>query len=717
VLLFLNNDTLVGDGWLGSLLGSLQRRPSAGVVGSQVYGSDGGLLESGGIFWGNGDVWNHGRGFGPERWFELDHEREVDYVSGCAMAIRRELWQQLEGFDTRYRPAYCEDADFCLRARQAGQTVVVQPQSRILHLEGLSNARSTDAGLKRYQLTNLDQLRQRWSRLLLTEQPIDMSLQLLASDRGLRRGPVALVVDHYFPMPDRDAGSRCTQALVSSLLALGFKVIFLPENFAPMDSYRRRLESWGVLCLWGEALSQTWPQWLGNQVERVDLILYNRPHITARFLPTLSRMYPAAHRLYNIHDLHGWREELEASQPRHLPEVLAPPPEPAPHLEALCTAQEQQILRQMHGVISISTKETALLRRHFTGGVHTLPGYICRWRGGAAGREDASAAVMFVGGFAHRPNRAGLKWFLERVWPLLVGDGPSSIRLVVVGSNCPEELEKQLLATEGVQWEGEVSDARLADLYGRTRLSLAPLPYGAGLKGKVVEALSWGHRVVGSAYAFEGLDEEPFSAPELARRCCSGPEEFVAAIREGLAIDAVEAEALDQQCHGFIERCFSAEAQQQALRELLPAGLKPKSIKTEALALPKAWQTQHQGPAAELLASSSGLSPDGWLESNNKLVLKLPGDSMELRLALYLPETGQITGKTEVELELGDGQEVLSRARMPLIRGLNRAALRLAETGNEIVTLRVLGFYRYQTEQKRDQRELLAVLSELHVHC
>ena len=75
VLLFLNNDTLVGNGWLGALLASLNRRPGAGVVGSQVYSSDGKLLESGGIIWANGDVWNHGQGFKPQRWFELDHER------------------------------------------------------------------------------------------------------------------------------------------------------------------------------------------------------------------------------------------------------------------------------------------------------------------------------------------------------------------------------------------------------------------------------------------------------------------------------------------------------------------------------------------------------------------------------------------------------------------------------------------------------------------
>lgn len=711
VLLFLNNDTLVGDGWLEALMGSLRRRPGVGVVGSQVYGSDGGLLESGGIFWGNGDVWNHGRGFGPERWFELDHEREVDYVSGCAMAIRRELWQQLEGFDTRYRPAYCEDADFCLRARAAGSAVLVQPQSRILHLEGLSNARSTDAGLKRYQTVNLEQLRQRWSRVFLSEQPVDMSRQLLASDRGLRRGPVALVVDHYFPTPDRDAGSRCTLALVSSLLALGFKVIFLPENFAAMASYRRRLESWGVLCLWGAGISQNWPGWLEKQVERIDVILYNRPHITARFLPTLTRLYPDAYRVYNTHDLHGLREQLEARQGDGPGHRLLPPEEPADSLEALCTDQERLILQQVHAVMSISPKETALLRRHLRGGVHTVPGYISRWRGAGALREEAGQSVLFVGGFGHKPNRVGLRWFLEQVWPLLAAD----VRLIVVGSNCPPELELLLRGTAGVQFEGSVSDQKLAELYGRTRLSLAPLPYGAGLKGKVVEALSWGHRVVGSAYAFEGLEQEPFAVPAIARRCCSTPEEFAVAIREGLAMPAAEAEALDRACQTFIERCFSAKAQQKALRRLLPAGLL-QAQDQQQVEVTAPWPEAMQGAKSagvQLLANSRGLGHDGWLESDNLLVLKLEKGTRQLRLGLYLPETGEIAGEASLELELGDGERTVLRARMALKRGVNRAALALPESINTLATLTTRSFYRYRPEGQADQRQLLAVLSEL----
>lgn len=710
ILIFLNNDTLVGDGWLVRLLGSFRRRPGAGVVGSQVYASDGGLLESGGILWGNGDVWNHGRGFDSQRWFELDHEREVDYVSGCAMAIRRELWQCLGGFDVRFRPAYCEDADFCLRAREAGQAVIVQPQSRILHLEGLSNARSTDAGLKRYQLTNLGQLRKRWSRLLLTEQPIDMSRQLLASDRGLRRGPVALIVDHYFPTPDRDAGSRCTLSLVSSLLALGFKVIFIPDNFASFEPYRRRLEEWGVLCLWGDEMSMRWYEWLEKQIPKVDLILYNRPHVADRFLAPLCRLYPEAFRLYNIHDLHGLRQRLEVEHADGLPASLSSLSISPTTLAELCTEQELRILPQMQGIITLSEKETNLLRRHFPSIVHTVPGYIMRWRGHGASRDFAAEKLLFVGGFAHKPNRLGLEWFLQTVWPHL----PERVQLIVVGSNCPPELESRLMSTSRVLYAGSVNDQRLAELYASTRISLAPLPYGAGLKGKVIEALSWGHRVLGSEYAFEGLDHQPYAAPVIAIRCCRSAEEYVAAVTEALAMDPAEGSQLDAACKDFIERCFSREAQQHALKALLPDALSQKQRPASVDTMP--WPDAVRGGAqrgVKLLSSSYGLCSDGWLESSNQLALELTPGVTELWLGFYIPDLAEIDGKAALELELGDGQEILMRGRLAIQSGETRTTLSLPGGVTHLATLSVCSFYSYQPSDQGDVRQLVAVLSEL----
>ena len=206
LLLLLNNDTLVGDHALDRLWQSLERHPEAGVVGAAVWGADGLPLEVGGIVWADGEVWNHGRGFPPEHWFALDYERQTDYVSGCALAIKLKLWQELEGFDPRYRPAYCEDTDLCLRVWEAGHTVLVEPQARILHLEGLSHSRSTAGGLKAHQLSNLQVLRQRWQERLDLQHPPKGMPWLLAADRGLLGRPLALLM-----LPEAEAMAQCQQ--------------------------------------------------------------------------------------------------------------------------------------------------------------------------------------------------------------------------------------------------------------------------------------------------------------------------------------------------------------------------------------------------------------------------------------------------------------------------------------------------------------------------
>jgi len=206
LLLLLNNDTLVGDHVLDRVAESFQRHPEAGVVGAAFWGVDGLPQEVGGIVWASGQVWNHGRGFPPEQWFALGYERQCDSVSGCGLAIRTEFWQQLGGFDPRYCPAYCEDTDLCLRVREAGLSVWVQPAARILHLEGLSHSRRTDQGLKQHQLRNLQQLKERWQQVLDTEQPPDGMPWLLAADRGLLGRPLALLLQ-----PSQETEPSCHQ--------------------------------------------------------------------------------------------------------------------------------------------------------------------------------------------------------------------------------------------------------------------------------------------------------------------------------------------------------------------------------------------------------------------------------------------------------------------------------------------------------------------------
>ena len=206
LLLLLNNDTLVGDHAFDRLAESFQRHPDAGVVGAAFWGVDGLPQEVGGIVWASGEVWNHGRGFKPELWFALVYERQCDYVSGCGLAIRRNLWRKLGGFDERYRPAYCEDTDLCFRVREAGHEVWVQPQARILHLEGLSHSRDARQGLKQHQMQNLKKLKETWEQVLDTQQPPVSMPWLLAADRELLGRPMALLLQ-----PNSEDAKICRQ--------------------------------------------------------------------------------------------------------------------------------------------------------------------------------------------------------------------------------------------------------------------------------------------------------------------------------------------------------------------------------------------------------------------------------------------------------------------------------------------------------------------------
>jgi GT2 family glycosyltransferase len=235
LLLLLNNDVLVGDHALDRIAGTFADHPAAGVVGSALWSADGRPQEVGGLVWADRQVWNHGRNAPPEHGFALAYERQCDYVSGCALAIRRQLWQELEGFDPRYRPAYAEDTDLCLRVRQAGQQVWVQPAARILHLEGLSHSRSTEQGLKTHQLRNLEQLKQQWQFTLDTEQPPAGHPWLLAADRGLLGRPLALLLQ-----PTAEAIATCRQR--------GYGVLALGES--PQADVLGLPLGWGGLERW-----------------------------------------------------------------------------------------------------------------------------------------------------------------------------------------------------------------------------------------------------------------------------------------------------------------------------------------------------------------------------------------------------------------------------------------------------------------------------------
>ena len=244
-LFFLNNDTLVQEGWLDELVETFEQVPNVGIAGSKLLFENGQLQEAGGIVWRLGDAWNWGRGRDPND-PAFCFLRDADYVSGAALMIERKLFKDLRGFDERYVPAYYEDTDLAFRVRATGKRVVVQPASQLVHLEGITSGTDTGAGMKRYQVINHGKFYQRWKDTLITHRFNGEQAEQEA-ERLVRRR--AYFIDDSVPTPDQDAGSIAAIAHMRALMELGYKVVFLAaDNMSKIHPYTAQLEKLGIEC-------------------------------------------------------------------------------------------------------------------------------------------------------------------------------------------------------------------------------------------------------------------------------------------------------------------------------------------------------------------------------------------------------------------------------------------------------------------------------------
>ena len=220
----LNNDTEVMPGAIDALVQLFRARPDAGIVGARLLYPNGRQQEAGGIIWKDGQAWNYGR-FEDPRQPEYCYVREADYISGAAIMVPRLLWDRLGGFDEHYVPAYCEDSDLAFRVRREVLKVLYQPKALIIHHEGVSHGTDVNSGFKAYQIQNGKKFTERWKDVLLKEHLPAATRIMRARDRSLGK-KVTLVIDHYVPEPDRDAGSRTMIKFMEILLTMGRLVKF-----------------------------------------------------------------------------------------------------------------------------------------------------------------------------------------------------------------------------------------------------------------------------------------------------------------------------------------------------------------------------------------------------------------------------------------------------------------------------------------------------------
>jgi len=494
---FLNNDTEVTPDWLSSLVTLMEKDRTIGMAGSKLVYPDGRLQEAGGIIWQDASGWNYGHKQDPEA-PEFNYVKEVDYISGASIMVRKSLWQQLGGFNEMYNPAYCEDSDLAFSVRKEGYKVVYQPLSKVVHFEGFSHGTDTDvqegaANVKSYQKTNSLKFAEKWHSVLQQQFASGIN-PYWTRDRSHNKRTI-VVIDHYVPHFDKDAGSRTTFQYLELFVELGLNVKFIGDNFYRHEPYTTILQQKGIEVLYGSYYAENWLNWLKDNDQYIDFIFLNRPHISIKYIdPIKNNLHGKI--FYYTHDLHFYRELMEY-------EVTKDPKKLKSSLQWKET--EYTLFNDSDVVLTPSSKEKDILQPDFPGKpVEVMPAFfyssIAEPIRNFAERND----ILFVGGFTHTPNLDAILWFANEVLPLIVENQPD-IRLIVVGSNVPDAIKN--LASSNIVIRGFVPDAELHQIYDSVRLAVIPLRFGAGVKGKTVESLSRGLPIVSTSFGIEGLED------------------------------------------------------------------------------------------------------------------------------------------------------------------------------------------------------------------
>jgi GT2 family glycosyltransferase len=149
VLIPLNDDTICTPGVVGRLVETLDESSDIGIVGCKILYPDKKTLQHAGG-WINPNGKTHHFGYREVDEGQYDQRRDVDYVTGCMFAIRRELLERIGMLDDRYFPIYYEEVEFAVRARKNGYRVVYEPGAVLYHLESMTEVLGSPNYLYRY---------------------------------------------------------------------------------------------------------------------------------------------------------------------------------------------------------------------------------------------------------------------------------------------------------------------------------------------------------------------------------------------------------------------------------------------------------------------------------------------------------------------------------------------------------------------------------------
>jgi GT2 family glycosyltransferase len=489
-LYFLNNDTRILENCLESLLKLIVNNPQVGAVGSKLIYANSKQQEAGGIIWNSADGWNYGRLDSPEE-PEYNYVRPVDYCSGASLLVPTELFKQLGGFSQDFIPAYYEDTDLCFAIRELGYQVLYQPQSNVIHYEGITSGTDLSSGIKQYQVINQTKFREKWSKVLTKHLDNDAN-NVPKAARRLQGKPTILVIDSYVPLYDRESGCVRLLNILKLLLNLGYSVIFFPDNGYPEQPYTSVLQQLGIEVIYGTPQRYNLEEKLIKYLPLIDGVWLCRPELCDKYMD-LIRLKTKVPIIYDTIDLHFLRLKRQK-------DYLDPSYQNTSWSWETYQKLELNYANQAEATVVVTEDEKQVLSSLGVKNVWVIPNIHEEISLSEKVAFDQRSGLVFIGSYNHPPNIDAVKWLCLEIMPLVWASRPD-ITVNLLGSNLKDEVKE--LASDQVVVTGYVPEVE--PYFQKSRVFVAPLRFGAGMKGKIGQSLSLGLPTITTRIGAEGM--------------------------------------------------------------------------------------------------------------------------------------------------------------------------------------------------------------------
>jgi len=363
--------------------------------------------------------------------------------------------------------------------------VLYQPLASLIHYEGSTQGTSTDDGLKSFQLVNQKKFQEKWKTVLETH--LDDSIENTLLERDRKDGLNILYIDHYVTEPDKDSGSLRTFGILGILANMRNKITFWPDNLNYTVPYVTELQQRGIEVIHGP---HDFEKFLDERKHVYDIAIMARPYISTKYIDSIKSKIPNCKIIYDTIDLHFLRMSREeaienksqSTETKNMQTLELSLMEKS-DLTILTSTAEAEILH----------KENDSLKFAILPNIHTELKDVKKF--------ETRNNILFVAGFQHTPNIDAVQHLVNDIWPI-IKQKLTKVKLYIVGSNPTDAVKK--LASDDIIVTGFVND--LVPYYQQCKLMVAPLRYGAGVKGKITQSLAMGLPVISTPMGIEGMN-------------------------------------------------------------------------------------------------------------------------------------------------------------------------------------------------------------------